>query len=588
MRVRWASVARALVSSGLVSFVGVSAPAQQSPRPRSAIVAAQMLVDRVDSLTRREQWLEARDAWQRVLAANPYFARGWYTLGVVERSAGNLGGAIRAFARYLDLGGVPAAERNLSGGNAPANVAYAIATLHAVAGREDSAGYWLQQALKLGLRNPFQIGRDSAFRTLWSDPRFAPYTVARAASRVDGWKADVLYLRNEIRRVHAGTNPNMRAVEEAADRLIADIPSLSDDALVLRVQRILALTGSGHTVIGLEGIERWNKTLPVNFETLSDSLYIVAADSAYADLVGARIVAIGGKPVEAALTILDSLASVDNKFGIYRSRAKNLRWPQISAALGLAPNDTTAQFLVETLRGVLKPVTIRARASRYADFSGGPPGYNRIAGAPNWVTVDSLTRDVPLPLSRRDLRSPYWFTYLPETRTVYFAFNSVVDAPSETLAGFAARLLQFVDSARADRLIVDLRANNGGNSRLLLPLTDGIAASRVNRPGGLYVVIGPYTYSAAMNAATFLELHTRATFVGEPTPSSPNWVGESNNFYLPNSRLTVSVSDLYWQISWPFDQRRSIYPSVYLPPTLAMRRARRDAALEAILAAPLP
>jgi hypothetical protein len=65
-------------------------------------------------------------------------------------------------------------------------------------------------------------------------------------------------------------------------------------------------------------------------------------------------------------------------------------------------------------------------------------------------------------------------------------------------------------------------------------------------------------------------------------------VGESNNFYLPNSRLTVSVSDLYWQISWPFDQRRSIYPSVYLPPTLAMRRARRDAALEAILAAPLP
>ncbi len=204
------------------------------------------------------------------------------------------------------------------------------------------------------------------------------------------------------------------------------------------------------------------------------------------------------------------------------------------------------------------------------------------------VTVDSLTRGKPLPLSRRDLRSPQWFTYLPETRTVYFGFNSVVNGPRESLAGFATRLLRFVDSTRAERLIVDLRANNGGNSRLLLPLTDGIAASRVNRPGGLYVLIGPYTYSAAMNAATLLELHTQATFVGEPTPSSPNLVGESNNFYLPNSRLTLSVSDIYWQTSWPFDQPKWIAPSMYVPPTLAMRRERRDAALEAILAAPLP
>jgi len=341
-------------------------------------------------------------------------------------------------------------------------------------------------------------------------------------------------------------------------------------------------------VIALEGIERWNKTLPVNFETLSDSLYIVAADSAYADLVGARILGIGGKRVEAALPILDSLASVDNKFGVYRARARNLRWPQVSAALGLAPNDSTAQFLVQTLGGVRKSVIIRARSNRYADFSGGPPGYTLIAGAPNWVTVDSLTRDAPLPLSRRDLRSPHWFTYLPETRTVYFAFNSVVNDSRESLAQFATRLLRFVDSARADRLIVDLRANNGGNSRLLLPLTDGIAASRVNRPGGLYVLIGPYTYSAAMNAAALLERHTQATLVGEPTPSSPNWVGESNNFYLPNSRVTLSVSDLYWQTSWPFDRRKWIAPSVYLPPTLAMRRARRDTALEAVLAAPLP
>ena len=568
--------------SALAFLLGTSVIAQ----PRTPIVETQALVVRADAFTQREQWSEARDAWRRVLAANPYFARGWYSLGIVERNAGNRNEAIRAFAKYVEQGGAPPADRSFFGGNAPANVAYAIASLHAVAGRPDSAGHWLQQALALGLRDPFQFGRDSTFRALWADPRFAPFTRSRAPSRVEGWRADVRFLRNEVHRVHAGANANIRAFDAAADRLIADIPSLSENAFIVRLQRMLRLMRSGHTVLGLEGIERWNNTLPVNFETLSDSLYIVAADSAHADLVGARILAIGGQPVERALPIFDSLASLDNKFGVYRVRARLLRWPQVSAVLGLGPNDSTAEFLVQTLGGARKSVLIRARPNRYADFSGGPPGYSFIAGAPNWVTVDSLNPSAPLPLSRRDLRSPYWFTFLPDTRTVYFSFNSVVDAPGESLAQFATRLLRFVDSARADRLIIDLRANNGGNTRLLPPLTDGIAASRVNRPGGLYVLIGPYTYSAAMNAAVLLERRTQATFVGEPTPSSPNWVGESNNFFLPNSRVTLSVSDVYWQTSWPFDQRKWLAPSVYLRPTLAMRRARRDAALEAVLAAP--
>ena len=589
---RGAAAAMMRRAATLTVFLFCGAPAteataQPDVQPRSAVVETETLVQRADSLTRLERWPEARDAWRRVLAANPHLARGWYMLGTVERNSGNRASAIGAFAKYLEQGGAPPIERAFFGGNAPADVAYAVAGLHAAAGHQDSAAHWLQHSLELGLRNPFRIGRDSTFRGLWTHPRFARFVATRAKTREEGWKADVAYLRNEIRRVHAGPNANMRAVEAAADRLMADIPSLSEGAFVVRVQRMLALAGSGHTVIALEGIERWNNTLPVNFETLSDSLYIVAADRAYADLVGARIIAVGGKPVGEALAMLDSLASVDNRFGVYRARARFLRWPQLSFALGLAPTDTTASFLVETLGGVRKSVTIRARSNRYADFSGGPAGYTLIAGAPAWATVDSLARSAPLPLSRRDLRTPYWFTHMPDKRTVYFAFNSVVDASTESLARFAARLLRFVDSAKVDRLIVDLRANNGGNSRLLLPLTDGIAASRVNRPGGLYVLIGPYTYSAAMNAATLLERHTQATFVGEPTPSPPNWVGESNNFYLPYSRVTLSVSDVYWQTSWPFDQRKWIAPSVYLPPTLAMRRARRDAALEAVLAAPL-
>jgi hypothetical protein len=46
-----------------------------------------------------------------------------------------------------------------------------------------------------------------------------------------------------------------------------------------------------------------------------------------------------------------------------------------------------------------------------------------------------------------------------------------------------------------------------------------------------------------------IERHTHAIFVGEPTGSGPNFVGETELFELPYSKLQASVSDLYWQSS---------------------------------------
>ena len=46
-------------------------------------------------------------------------------------------------------------------------------------------------------------------------------------------------------------------------------------------------------------------------------------------------------------------------------------------------------------------------------------------------------------------------------------------------------------------------------------------------PGHLFVIIGRRTFSAAQNTVNMIEKNTNATFVGEPTGSRPNFVGES-------------------------------------------------------------
>jgi hypothetical protein len=84
-----------------------------------------------------------------------------------------------------------------------------------------------------------------------------------------------------------------------------------------------------------------------------------------------------------------------------------------------------------------------------------------------------------------------------------------------------------------------------------------------------------------------LERYSAAIFVGEPTGSSPNFVGETNWLDLPYSKVRVSISNLYWQTSHATDRRTWIPPKVSVPTTFAPFMQGRDPALEAALEAAL-
>src|SRR5262249_28822484 len=148
----------------------------------------------------------------------------------------------------------------------------------------------------------------------------------------------------------------------------------------------------------------------------------------------------------------------------------------------------------------------------------------------------------------------YWFEYNPEKRMVYFQYNRVGDDPQETLARFCDRLFKFINEHEVEKLVIDMRWNPGGDTTIGLPLIWGlIRCEKINQTGRLFVIIGRRTFSAAQNGATFIERNTKAIFVGEPTGSSPNFIGEDNAFELPYSKIMANVSEFYWQSSWPFD-----------------------------------
>jgi hypothetical protein len=83
-------------------------------------------------------------------------------------------------------------------------------------------------------------------------------------------------------------------------------------------------------------------------------------------------------------------------------------------------------------------------------------------------------------------------------------------------------MMDSADSAGAQRLVVDLRSIAGSDARLLVPLIKGVVTrDRFVREGGLYVVVGPNSFSPTQNAAILLARYAHPIFVGQPPTARP-------------------------------------------------------------------
>jgi hypothetical protein len=84
---------------------------------------------------------------------------------------------------------------------------------------------------------------------------------------------------------------------------------------------------------------------------------------------------------------------------------------------------------------------------------------------------------------------------------------------------------------------------------------------------------------------TEMQKYTTAIFAGEPTASKGNAFGDSYRIVMPNSKVTVRVSTLWWQYLDPRDKREMIEPAIKAPLSFADYSAGKDAALDAVIAA---
>ena len=379
----------------------------------------------------------------------------------------------------------------------------------------------------------------------------------------DQWREDLRVMMEQLPRVHRNLHHTTPAAtfDSAAKALHERIPSLTRHQIILEMARIVALAGDGHTnIYPTRDAAIGFRMLPVALHLFRDGVHVRAAHRIHADLAGARVVRIGGVSLDEAYQRVRPYIGRDNEMGVKFFAPHLLAMPEVLHAIGLAPSADSVLFDFEiggAPRSVwLRPVGPVELMSADADAS-----WRRRTG---WVDAREKATDAePLWLSRDPAKALWWFTVLPGTRTVYAQINQVRNAPTETFADFTSRLLAAVDSVGADRLVLDLRLNRGGNGQLLRPLVNGILKRpNVNERGKLVVLIGRSTWSAAQFLLNDLQKYADATFVGEPSGSKGNHYGDSRRITLPNSGITVRAATIYWQAWSPGDVRPWTAPDV--------------------------
>lgn len=127
-------------------------------------------------------------------------------------------------------------------------------------------------------------------------------------------------------------------------------------------------------------------------------------------------------------------------------------------------------------------------------------------------TAVKQTPDVPAVMSQEGPVS--MFAIDASQRTVYVRFAGLQDDAREPIHVLIRRMFESADAVSAERLIVDLRAVNGTDARLIVPLLRGIMMrDRFLQNGALYVVVGPDSYSQVQSTATLLGRYAKPIFV---------------------------------------------------------------------------
>lgn len=385
------------------------------------------------------------------------------------------------------------------------------------------------------------------------------------------WIEDINYLENILTKFHPYLNKDRANFDEKINQLRKDIPKLNDFEITLRIMQVVASIGDGHTTISLNTPEY---IYPFYTRWYDNNLMVDSTSKNYQNLLGTRIAAINGVPIERVIDKVDTLIPNETDEFVKSNDIHYIINPEILKFFGFIDRDkvlwTFENNNQEIINMYIAPV-------KYGETFF---GYQVSEASPSFFKGKNDFYD-------------YWYKYIPKDKVFYFRYDICYDKATRQKDGFddyntfpvfskfLEKMENTIKDSDIDKFIIDLRYNPGGNSELIKPFVDMLSNNqKINRKGKLFVITGKETFSGGVWAAADILEKTDAISFGEPTGGLVNCAGNNKSTALPNSKITLIYSTKQFNISDKFKGR--IVPDVIVHQSLYDVKLGIDDVYEAI------
>jgi len=329
------------------------------------------------------------------------------------------------------------------------------------------------------------------------------------------------------------------AARAEANREIAKLEQsptvLSHAQFRVATMRIMALADNGHTTTSIASGDPME--LPVRVAEFPDGFYVTHATADHAALLGGRVVAIDGQPIDAVMRQLEQLRGGTAAFRHYYA-AFIITIHDVLNGLGIAPVGHSV-WTVEKTDGTRITETLAAyRAPKDEPFDFAERWYSsepRKELGKGWVTFGPAPG---LPVSLKDFDQPY--------RRFWLGCTAVIQLKSNTDVG-THKLKDFLDETQAElqqhkpcNIVFDNRFNGGGDYTKSYSFAHGLIDD-VPAPGRIYILTGPATFSAGITTSVFIKQSggDRVSILGEQVGDRMAFFAEGKRACLPNYKMCL-------------------------------------------------
>ncbi len=330
------------------------------------------------------------------------------------------------------------------------------------------------------------------------------------------WRTDLQLAKSTLLNQEAGllsSREKSQNFSSSMDILLDDLGKYNnDDEIEVELSRAIATIGQSHTQLQIKA----QKMLPFKLYIEDHKIFVIATLRDYQETLFAELIKV--EQTESQVLIKELIPSIshENEQSLENLLPDYIIAPSYLHGLKVIPNTDSIQLTFRLTDGSEKTLSI-----------------------PTVELTPTLLKKFIVPY-RKNLyfqlsKKNYEYRYLSENKALYLAYNvceESLDYPIDMLKEDVTKVLQ---NNRNSRLIIDLRANSGGDSHIISPILEDKQIQAAVK-GRTLVLIGRGTASSAILNAIEAKDQLNAILIGEPTGGNPNMPGETKSIILPGTK----------------------------------------------------